>query len=117
VLDDTPAQIRSRFDPRSIDVEPATPSFDGAAALRAVPEVDRVDQIRGGLRAHLRETVTDASAIVPKLAAAMPVRRIEVVQPTLEDIFVDIVQGAGLSTEKRDTLLASLRGKGDTSGD
>ncbi len=117
VLDNTPSQIRATFDPRSIDVEPAVHGFDCASALRSVPEVDRVDPIRGGFRAHLRDGVTDATAVVPRLAAVVPVRRIEVVQPNLEDIFVDIVQGSGLSTEQRDTLLASLRGKGDTSGD
>jgi ABC-type uncharacterized transport system ATPase subunit len=117
VLDNTPSQIRATFDPRSIDVEPAVHGFDGASALRSLPEIDRVDPIRGGFRAHLREGVTDAASVVPRLAAVVPVRRIEVVQPTLEDIFVDIVQGSGLSTEQRDTLLASLRGRGDTSGD
>lgn len=117
VLDHTPAEIRSRFDPRAVAFEPAD-GFD-PAALRAMPEVASVHEGRTLIEARLRDGV-DAAAMIPRLASAFRVRRIEVVRPTLEDVFIEIVQGEGASEEEREALMASIRADraaGDAGGD
>lgn len=105
VLDDTPGKIRARFDPRSIFIEPLDAS-DGDA-MRGVPGVQSVARARGGLVAHLTPEA-DAASMLPHLAAAIPCRRIEVIRPTLEDVFIDIVQAPGASGEERMKLAAAL---------
>jgi len=105
VLDNTPAEIRSRFDPRAIALEPADPAFD-RAALR-MPGVDSVTERKGHVEVYLSPR-TDASDMIPRLAAAVPVRRIEVIRPSLEDVFIDIVQSS-TTPEERELLVASLK--------
>ncbi len=116
VLDNTPAQIRSRFDPRAVAFEPAD-GFD-PAALRAMPEIVSVHPGRALVEARLRDGV-DAAAMIPRLASLIPVRRIEVVRPTLEDVFIEIVQGEGASEEEREALMAMIRADraADAAGD
>jgi ABC-2 type transport system ATP-binding protein len=116
VLDNTPAQIRSRFDPRAVAFEPAD-GFD-PAALRAMPEIASVHPGRALVEARLRDGV-DAAAMIPRLASVIPVRRIEVVRPTLEDVFIEIVQGEGASEEEREALMAMIRADraADAAGD
>ncbi|MBM4108392.1 MAG: ATP-binding cassette domain-containing protein [Phycisphaerae bacterium] len=112
VLDNTPGEIRSRFDPRSVAFEPAD-GFD-AAALRAMPEVAGVHEGRSMIEARLRDGV-DAAGMIPRLASSFRVRRIEVVRPSLEDVFIEIVQGEGASEEEREALMAMVRADRATS--
>lgn len=102
VLDDTPEAIRSKFDPRAIDLEPARGNI--AIAMESFPEIADSRADNGVVRIHLKDGV-DAVAMVPRLAAASAARRIEIVRPSLEDIFIDIVQGGDGDA---DALRASL---------
>ncbi|GJQ30865.1 MAG: ABC transporter ATP-binding protein [Phycisphaerae bacterium] len=115
VLDDTPGAIRSRFDPRAVELEAGKPNV--AAALGALPEVVSTHAHNGRVRVELREGV-EAAEMIPRLASVTGAHRIEVVRPTLEDIFIEIVQDTVAESE-RELLRASLRngGRGDRGGD
>jgi ABC-2 type transport system ATP-binding protein len=71
---------------RVIAVEPA-----GAAEadLAALPMVERVIAADRSLLVHLRDGA-DPPAAIRAIVAAMPVRRVELVRPTLEDLFVHL---------------------------
>jgi ABC-2 type transport system ATP-binding protein len=159
VLDNSPDEIQSRFDPRAISMELAAPASD-LRAITGIPEVSSVrllgrdgeevdEQRKVGLNhlaegvpsrttstgaapqartveVHLRDGV-HASSAIPRLAAAMPCNRIQVVRPTLEDVFISIVQG-DMSREEQKALRESLKsdvkapamlgaGRGDQGGD
>jgi ABC-2 type transport system ATP-binding protein len=117
VLDNTPAEIRRRFDPRAVAFEPDD-GFD-PRALSAMPEIAGVHEGRTLIEARVRDGV-DAASVIPRLASAFRVRRIEVVRPSLEDVFIEIVQGEGASDEDREALLAMIRAdraSSDASGD
>jgi len=106
VLDDSPQNIRSKFDPRTVAVEPLDPATDPATFTR-IPGVASVDR-RGRLFDLHASTTADPRAIMAAACAAAPLNRVEVVRPSLEDIFIDIVQQT-LPPDEREKLLASLR--------
>ncbi|MDX2132394.1 MAG: ATP-binding cassette domain-containing protein [Planctomycetota bacterium] len=105
VLDDTPELIRSRFDPRALVLEPARGNV--TLALQEIPEIAGTHADNGLIRVDLREGV-DAVSMIPRVAAAAPCKRIEVLRPTLEDIFVQIVEGTDADADAA-TLRESLR--------
>lgn len=107
VLDNTLAEIRRRFEARAILVEPIDPAPD-VSALRAMPAVEGVTEENGCLRIRLRDTVAAAS-MLPAVATAIPARRIELVRPTLEDVFISIVQGSHATDEERRALRDALQ--------
>ena len=110
VLDDALATIRSRYDPRSIQLEPLDPTADTAAdtaALRAIPEVERVQDTDRGAEILLRNG-TDTAAAMRRIMETVPASRIELTRPRLEDIFIRIVAG-GASDGDADRLRAALR--------
>lgn len=116
VIDDTPSAIRSRFDPRAVLLEPGRPNVAGA--LGDMPEVAATHANNGAVTVELRDGV-DAAGMIPRLATATAARRIEVVRPTLEDIFIEIVERGAAEADK-EVLRASLRGdagRGDRGGD
>ena len=113
VLDDTPAAIRSKFDPRSVELEPGRANVAGL--LADIAEVVSTSANNGSLRVELREGV-DAAGMIPRLAMATAARRIEVIRPTLEDVFIEIVEGTASETEK-ELLRASLRAGGNSRSD
>lgn len=104
-LDASMPEIRGRFDPRSILFEPV--SGDAAERIREFPGI-------AGLRAGPREHEAalapgeDAAMMLSRIAAAVPVRRIEMRRPTLEDVFIGLVKGG----EGEEALRASLREQG-----
>ncbi len=113
VLDNTPAQIHSRFDPRAISLEPVTPTTDFSTLLH-IPAVESVKAVGRQLHVQIRERFEAASAI-PQIATAVPVRRIEVIRPTLEDVFISIVQSSTNPAEHA-ALIESLRASGSGAG-
>jgi tricorn protease len=65
---------------------------------------------------------TPSERVLQQIAASTPVRKIEVVRPTLEDVFIGIVAGSAKTPEERAELLALMRASGvkpstDASGD
>jgi len=106
VLDDALADIRSRYDPRSIQFEPLDPAAE-TGALGAIPEVEHVRETDGGSEIQLREG-TDPAAAMRRIMETVPAGRIELTRPRLEDVFIRIVAG-GASGDDEDRLRAALR--------
>ena len=107
VLDDPVRTIRDRYAPNAVWFEPMDSAFD-ASSLGSVPAVDSVSCVDGEYRATLADG-TDPAIAVAAVAGAAPMSRVELHRPTLEDIFIDIVQG---SDENAETLRAALRAGG-----
>jgi ABC-2 type transport system ATP-binding protein len=108
VLDDPVRAIRSRYDPRTIVIEPLDTRTD-AAPLRALSCVERCDAVDGAYELTLREGA-DAARAMPEVAAALPIARIELKRPRLEDVFVQLVGADVRSADAERALRAELRG-------
>jgi ABC-2 type transport system ATP-binding protein len=111
VLDGTMAQIRSRYDSRTLLLEPAG---GDPAALAGLPGVRAVRADNGTVEVALDDGVEPHRAIAA-IAGAIPVTRIELRRPTLEDVFVQIVSGgaadeAALREAVRETSALDARG-------
>ena len=107
VLDSTLPEIRANHDPRTVLVEP----LDGAGAetLSAMPWVREVVDRDGVLEVGLAGDVQPREAI-QRIVQAMPVARVELRRPTLEDIFVEIAMGEGQSAEDvRESLRSGVK--------
>ncbi|MFG0327994.1 MAG: ABC transporter ATP-binding protein [Phycisphaerales bacterium JB037] len=105
VLDDTLDDIRARYAPRALQVDLFDPAHE--ADLAAVPCVRDVEGVEGEFIAHLTDDAAPTDAL-RQVAAAVPVRGIELRTPTLEDVFIDKVQKehAGMTEEE---IRASIR--------
>jgi len=104
VLDSTLQGIRARFDPRAVLVEPMDADED-MRALRSIDRVREVGRADGAWRVGLEDSA-DPVEVIRAIAAAIPVARVEVQRPTLEDVFVRIVKGEGQDEAE---LRASVR--------
>ena len=91
VLDDSLEVIRQRFDPRALHVDPIE-GIGRADAVASVQGVAHVTPVEGSLEVVLDEGV-DPQAAMRALLDAMPMNRVEIKRPTLEDIFIEIVTG------------------------
>lgn len=91
VLDDTLEDIRMRFDPRALHVDPIG-GPDEAGAIKQVPGVASVNPVEGSLEVVLEEGI-DPQRAMRLLLESMPMRRVEIKRPTLEDVFIEIVTG------------------------
>ncbi len=106
VLDDSLARIRARHDPRLILLEPAGEARDADAAttrLAGVAGVAGVEHTDGVYRVRIEDGVEPAAAM-RELIGAVPPARIELHRPTLEDVFVDIVETSGAGGDLRAPL-------------
>jgi ABC-2 type transport system ATP-binding protein len=106
-LDDALADIRRRYDPRTIRFEPLEPGT-GIDALQSVQGVATVRQENGVYEIALEDGLNPADAIA-RLAAAVPASGIELRRPSLEDIFIAIVQENTTDAEAAEQLRASVR--------
>ena len=115
VLDDDIAAIRRAYDPRTLRFEPLDAEAD-TAALASLPEVEQLRAADRGYEVRLRRG-TDPAAAMRSILDGLPVARIELSRPRLEDVFVDIV-GAGSTGddgEPRDALHQEPGGAGGVS--
>jgi ABC-2 type transport system ATP-binding protein len=108
VLDDPVSAIRRRYDPRAIVLEPLDAGAD-IAPIAGLAEVESSRAIDGGYEILLRAG-SDPARAMQRVAAAIPVARLELKRPRLEDIFVQIVKGDAGSVEAEQKLLAELQG-------
>ncbi len=106
-LDDALADVRRRYDPRTIRFEPLGTVAD-VAALEAVQGVTEVRLENGAYEIALEGGMNPAEAIA-RLAAASPASGIELRRPSLEDIFISIVQEDATDAETAEQLRASVR--------
>jgi ABC-2 type transport system ATP-binding protein len=107
VLDDPVSDIRGRYDTRVVTLEPLSEST-GLGPLRALNLVESVERADGGYDVLLRAG-TDPAEAMRAIVGVLPVARIELKRPSLEDVFVDLVT-AGASSEAERHLRAELRG-------
>jgi ABC-2 type transport system ATP-binding protein len=116
VLDNTPREIRDRFDPHAILLEPIDEHDPGIDALPRLPDITRVDRANGHVYIYARAGVQPAR-LLPHIAATVPANRIELLRPTLEDIFINIVEPTVNSDDERRSLDTLRRTGGDRGGD
>ncbi|MFQ5767075.1 MAG: ABC transporter ATP-binding protein [Acidobacteriota bacterium] len=91
VLDESLRRIRERFDPRTVLLEPLEPAWDGEG-LKELPAVSSLVKESGEWRIRLKKGC-DPASVMAGIVAAVPPARLELYRPTLEDIFLRIVEG------------------------
>ena len=108
VLDESLSSIRTKYDPRIVVVELLDPETD-VGRLRSVPGIQDVAKSERAYEVHLGQGAAVADAI-RDITAAVPVTRVELRRPTLEDVFVQIVtESRGGSVEEARSLRTTLR--------
>jgi ABC-2 type transport system ATP-binding protein len=104
VLDDPVSTILRPHDSRVLKFEPLDARAD-VGAVRALPGVERCSAGEGGYEVALREGA-DPARVMQSVIAAVPVARIELKRPSLEDVFVSIVAGGDRGAVERGGLAA-----------
>jgi ABC-2 type transport system ATP-binding protein len=104
VLDDPIATIRGQYDQSTVIVEPLTPG-QGQDALAGIAGVRSVYDNAGVFELQL-EDGTGAAVVMGRAAELVPVARLELKRPRLEDIFVRLV--AGESADEAAELMSEL---------
>ncbi|MGD9692636.1 MAG: ABC transporter ATP-binding protein [Phycisphaerales bacterium] len=95
VLDGTLEQIRTRFDPRTVVVEPLNGTRLDASVFGRIAGVQRVDESAktGTLELRLQEGADKGAALAGAARAGEgQVRRVELRSVTLEDVFIEMVE-------------------------
>ncbi len=104
VLDQTIEDVWRTHDPRSVIVDPV--ERDSAlAAVRSVPGIESVHATTKGIEARLAQDA-NPQQIIARIVQGVPVRRVELKRPTLEDIFLELV---GASSEDGSPAAELLR--------
>ena len=101
ILDASMPEIHTRFDPRTVLVEPSSHNAAEAARLAALTGVERVQWIADRHMAELsvaREA--DPQAVMRAAIGMMPVRTVELRKTTLDDVFVELVGEAMPASEE-----------------
>jgi ABC-2 type transport system ATP-binding protein len=104
VLDGSITSLRQQFDPRVIQVDPVDPSVD-FSRIEGVTSVDSIDR-NGRINMRLKDGA-NASEILAKIVAFAPVHGVQLVQPTLDEIFIEQVarnRGEDAATATREEL-------------
>jgi ABC-2 type transport system ATP-binding protein len=91
VIDDPVSSILRPRDARALTFEPLEPNAD-VAAVRALPDVETCTLVDGRYEVTLRPSADPALAM-RAVVSAVPVARIELERPSLEDVFVSIAGG------------------------
>tara|TARA_R110002111_G_scaffold68625_1_gene111295 strand:- start:489 stop:1481 length:993 start_codon:yes stop_codon:yes gene_type:complete len=110
VLDDTLDDIRTRFDPRAIHVDPVG-GLGMSDQIAQVNGVAHVSPVENALEVVLENNV-DPQIAMKTILDAYPMNRIEIKRPTLEDVFIEIVTGGERSADAellRAELLAGTK--------
>ncbi len=108
VLDGSLRDIRAKHEPRAVWFEPMDDTSFDAQTVADLPFVEAVYETDGHLEARLTDGA-DAASAVSAVAAAAPMARVEIHRPTLEDIFIEIVQGKSDEQVEAEALRAALR--------
>jgi ABC-2 type transport system ATP-binding protein len=104
VLDDPVSTILRPHDSRALKFELLDARAD-VSAVRGLPGVEGCSAAEGGYEVALREGA-DPARIMQSVIAAVPVARIELKRPSLEDVFVSIVAGGDRAAIERGGLAA-----------
>lgn len=98
VLDDPLSAIHARHAPRSLRFLPLEAEAPVQSTLGALPGITAVQRQDGQWRVDFDERLSPGAAM-QAVAAALPPARIELLRPTLEDIFIGIATADAGSTE------------------
>ena len=93
LLDDSLDSIRRRFDPRIVEATPVEDAGGWATAVAAAPEIAAATPTKDG---KVRVEVAEGSSPSVTMRACLergPVSSIEILQPTLDEVFFSIVGG------------------------
>ena len=93
LLDDSLDSIRRRFDPRIVEATPVEDAGGWATAVAAAPEIAAATPTKDG---KVRVEVAEGSTPSVTMRACLergPVSSIEILQPTLDEVFFSIVGG------------------------
>jgi len=107
VLDDSLAAIKERFDPRTVAFEPIGVG-DEPSSVRSLPGIEHV-RVSGSMWEAPLTDDAEPSDTLRAIAEAIPVRRIELMRPSLEDVFVQMAAAESEGDVDEDTLRRSLR--------
>lgn len=88
VLDGSISSIREEFDPRVIQVEPIDQTAD-FSGLEGVSQIETIDK-NGHVNLRVEECA-DPTDVLQCVVAHIPVRGIQLVKPTLDEIFIEQV--------------------------
>lgn len=95
VLDESLDALRSRFDPRTVLLEPLDPPdpLDDDAAIRGLENIAGVENVHRSDRGYAISLAarTDVSETMRAIVAACPPRHLELQRPTLEEVFLALV--------------------------
>ena len=106
VLDESVAEIRAKYDPRIVNLEPLDPDAD-VEALSRLSGIRAVEHEGGAWKLHLTDR-SDPADVIREIVSALPPARIELHRPSLEDIFVQIVTDSTAGDREVATLRASV---------
>ncbi|HPF73959.1 MAG: ATP-binding cassette domain-containing protein [Lysobacteraceae bacterium] len=90
VLDDPLSAIRARHAPRTLRFEPIDRAVDVAASLATLPQIADVEAMDEGWQLSLSDGAS-LEAATQAVAACLAPAKLELIRPTLEDVFIDIV--------------------------
>jgi len=90
VLDESVSKIRAKYDPRVVNFEPLDPQAQ-VGDLSRIGGIRAVEREAGAWKLFLTEG-SDPGSVIRDIVAEIPPARIELHRPSLEDIFVQIVQ-------------------------
>ncbi|TVQ60183.1 MAG: ATP-binding cassette domain-containing protein [Phycisphaerales bacterium] len=111
VLDGTMGEIRAAHDRGEVVFEPSEGGADaGVRTVETLAGVESVRMVDGVPRAIVSNGM-DRRAVMRSILDAVDCERVSVHRPTLEDVFIDIVEGSVTSEDERQRLRASLRGE------
>lgn len=105
VLDASLADIQQQHEARTIEFAPLDPAAD-LGPVERLPGVGSLRRAERGWAAEVRDGA-DISQVMGRLATALPMTRVQIQQPSLEDLFIDIVKKQGESNLEQ--LRASIR--------
>jgi ABC-2 type transport system ATP-binding protein len=106
VLDEKLATIRSRYNPRAIELDLLHPE-DDASAVSHLHGVERVERNDSGYKVLLFEGTDPAEAMRGILNTLKPAR-LELSRPRLEEIFITLVSTQSDTADDRRKLAANL---------
>ena len=114
VLDDPIGAIRARYQASGVRFEPATEDVENKQAVTdavaSLPFIDGVNPDEGGMfEAEFDPARLGDADPVAAIAAAGRMARVELKRPTLEDIFINIVQGDNITHAERELFRSTLR--------
>lgn len=106
IAEGEPDVLKTQMPGTLIEVD-AQPIVEAMEVLRQIPDVQEV--IAKGLLAHAMLAVSDASRLIPALTDALTARgihvtRIEPIEPSLEDVFISLIE-----VERRARVRAAFR--------